>query len=226
MTDRDAVLDVLKRGLPPVTLLLGPRDRTRALAIDVVQSYGDPAFDVDRLDVEAARTVARDAYIAPFGARKTFIINLDKAVSQALNALLKLLEEPPARTRFILLASIQPLPTVLSRAQLYRVSGSPELFPGLEWDEKAQAAVSTALKAAMTGDSGLLSAATRVWEPVYGACLGRWALECATGRWQRFEPAFAPGATMAQARKLLVMLGQYSGRTGTIVALDQAFREA
>ncbi|MGI8618046.1 MAG: hypothetical protein ACR2L6_03025 [Gemmatimonadaceae bacterium] len=80
--------------------------------------------------IAAVRSLTRDALIAPaLASRKVFIIgDAERMVSQegadqAANALLKLLEEPPANTVFILTSS-EPstlLPTIRSRVAAVRV---------------------------------------------------------------------------------------------------------
>lgn len=80
--------------------------------------------------IAAVRSLTRDALLAPaLAARKVFVIgDAERMVSQegadqAANALLKLLEEPPADTFFILTSS-EPaalLPTVRSRVAAVRV---------------------------------------------------------------------------------------------------------
>lgn len=80
--------------------------------------------------IAAVRSLTRDALLAPaLAARKVFVIgDAERMVSQegadqAANALLKLLEEPPADTSFILTSS-EPaalLPTIRSRVAAVRV---------------------------------------------------------------------------------------------------------
>jgi DNA polymerase-3 subunit delta' len=80
--------------------------------------------------IAAVRSLTRDALLAPaLAARKVFVIgDAERMVSQegadqAANALLKLLEEPPANTFFILTSS-EPaalLPTIRSRVAAVRV---------------------------------------------------------------------------------------------------------
>jgi len=63
------------------------------------------------------------ARLAPYGKRKTIIIeHADKMLDSARNALLKILEEPPARAVFVLTTSRRQaiIPTILSRVRRYR----------------------------------------------------------------------------------------------------------
>ncbi|CAN5618665.1 hypothetical protein BH23GEM1_BH23GEM1_08150 [soil metagenome] len=85
--------------------------------------------------IAAVRSLTRDAMLAPaLASRKVFVIgDAERMVSQegadqAANALLKLLEEPPADTVFILTSS-EPsalLPTIRSRVAAVRVPRLPE----------------------------------------------------------------------------------------------------
>jgi len=94
-----------------------------------------PASGLDRIYVATVRTIVQAASVSPaMGKRKVFIIgDAEQMVSQegsdeAANALLKLLEEPPANTTVILTSS-EPgglLPTIRSRVVNVRVAPLPE----------------------------------------------------------------------------------------------------
>ena len=63
------------------------------------------------------------ARLAPFGARKTIIIeHADRMLDASRNALLKILEEPPQHTIFVLTTTRRQamIPTILSRVRRYR----------------------------------------------------------------------------------------------------------
>lgn len=82
------------------------------------------------ISVDQVREVVRVAGYHRYGARRRFIL-IDPAEAMpdpAANALLKTLEEPPAGTGFILVAthSSALLPTVLSRCQRIRFSAVPD----------------------------------------------------------------------------------------------------
>lgn len=90
------------------------------------------------LRIEAIRELERRASLKPAEAAwKVFIVDeAEKMTASTPQALLKTLEEPPARTVIILvLSQIRALPaTVLSRCQVVRfrprlVAGAPALFP-------------------------------------------------------------------------------------------------
>lgn len=106
-------------------------DYREAIAERVEQGglYESPSGS-EGIFIAAVRSLTRDALLAPaIAARKVFVIgDAERMVSQegadqAANALLKLLEEPPADTFFILTSS-EPaglLPTIRSRVAAVRV---------------------------------------------------------------------------------------------------------
>jgi DNA polymerase-3 subunit delta' len=71
--------------------------------------------------IGALRTLLEEAHLAPFEAkRKCFLIfEAERMLASSSNALLKVLEEPPAKTLFFLLTSYHEkiLPTIASRCQ-------------------------------------------------------------------------------------------------------------
>ncbi len=74
-----------------------------------------PVFQVRALEAWARQT--------PFGTRKTVLIeHADRMLDAARNALLKILEEPPAHARFVLTTTRRQaiIPTLLSRVRRYR----------------------------------------------------------------------------------------------------------
>lgn len=76
------------------------------------------------LSVNAVRNLAAAAYAGVDGKKVIIIENADALSAAAANALLKILEEPPAHTYFILTATRQNavLPTVLSRLRIFSFS--------------------------------------------------------------------------------------------------------
>lgn len=85
--------------------------------------------------LQALRTLAHDAVLTPFEAKwKIFIIfDADRCLPTSSNALLKILEEPPPRTVFLLTTSHPEklLPTVASRCQIIECAHESSLqsFP-------------------------------------------------------------------------------------------------
>ena len=115
---------------------------------DVREDYGDataervkaaglypPASGNEGIYVATVRAIVQTASMSPaLGSRKVFVIgDAERMVpqegsEQAANALLKLLEEPPADTVLVLTSS-EPgalLPTIRSRVAAYRVGPLPE----------------------------------------------------------------------------------------------------
>lgn len=84
-----------------------------------------PADGKKTIGIDDVRAIRRAAYVKPNDLDfKLFVIDgCDKMTVQAQNALLKLLEEPPAATYFFLLceSAAALLPTVRSRAPLVRM---------------------------------------------------------------------------------------------------------
>lgn len=108
------------------------RDDYREAIVERMESGGlyEAPSGTEGIFIAAVRSLTRDAMLAPaLASRKIFVIgDAERMVSQegadqAANALLKLLEEPPADTFFILTSS-EPsalLPTIRSRVAAVRV---------------------------------------------------------------------------------------------------------
>ena len=95
------------------------------------QAIGRRTAETQDISIDQIRTLvlARSAFAPHEGRAKVFVIRRAEELSvSAANALLKTLEEPGARTHFILLTS-QPealLPTILSRTQRVRFAPLPD----------------------------------------------------------------------------------------------------
>ncbi len=78
------------------------------------------------IPIDQIRALRHDAAFPPYeGRRKLYIIaDAERMNASSANSLLKVLEEPPARVTFILIAesSVALLPTIVSRSQLVRCS--------------------------------------------------------------------------------------------------------
>jgi DNA polymerase III delta prime subunit len=122
LVGHEAIRAELEQALSPVTLLLGPRSVGKTtLAHHLIVHYQCRwSFDYGKLTATMAREIVNSSPI-----RRTSldirVIDLDGSTEAAQNILLKVLEEPPAHCRFILIASALPLPTVVSRSQVHRV---------------------------------------------------------------------------------------------------------
>ncbi len=86
----------------------------------------DKDYKGKEIPVDQIRALRQDAAFPPYEGRwKVFIIaEAERMNASAANSLLKILEEPPARVTFILVAesSVALLPTIVSRCQLIRCS--------------------------------------------------------------------------------------------------------
>jgi len=90
---------------------------------------GLEAMVPDGIPVFMVRNMAAWASLAPASAQKTIIIqNADAANESARNAMLKILEEPPARARFVLTSSRRAalIATILSRSRLISFNARSE----------------------------------------------------------------------------------------------------
>lgn len=96
---------------------------------DVIELAPDPGRVSRTIGVDAVREVIRKASYHRFDSKRRFILvdPADAMAEPAANALLKILEEPPAGTGFVLLAtsSRHLLPTIVSRCQRVRFGAVP-----------------------------------------------------------------------------------------------------
>ena len=214
----EAAREMLCLHLPQAVLLLGPGAWELGLGVGFVYGLQE---SVPVLDAETARRVRDEAQFTPPHPPLVYLIGLDRAGQPAQNMLLKLLEEPPSWTRFILAASREPLKTIVSRCHVMPLGAEPERQEG---DSRVRGQVATAVRAARNGSQQLLSQALRGWSPEHSQVLQDWAYEAAAGRWRQFDDGFAPGVTPRQALSLLELLTRYSSsRLGSLVALSEAF---
>jgi hypothetical protein len=129
------VVERLRVSLPPVALILGPRSVGKwTIAEEIVahhgiggvmlRRYAEGAVETDPrkrtvLKVDDARSIL--AFISKRTPQhKAIIARLDHAQGDAVNALLKALEEPPPKVHFLLVAAERPLLTIVSRSQVFR----------------------------------------------------------------------------------------------------------
>jgi DNA polymerase-3 subunit delta' len=106
----------------------GNHPDVRILDIARGQFIEAPAKDYKgkEIPVDQIRALRQDAAFPPYeGRRKVYIIaDAERMSANAANSLLKILEEPPARVTFAIIAesSVALLPTIVSRCQLIRCS--------------------------------------------------------------------------------------------------------
>lgn len=111
----------LERELPPVTLLLGPESIGKTtLALHLAMKHCQMPHYCSQLNADRARQIVSSAPLRGAGT-VVRVIELDKSTESAQNILLKVLEEPPPHCRFILVSSSNPLPTIMSRARVFRL---------------------------------------------------------------------------------------------------------
>jgi hypothetical protein len=124
LVGHEALRAELERDLLPVTLLLGPSSVGKTeLAQHAARHHRMTSYGYDGPSAALAREiVGLVPRQRPQGGSIAVIIGLDGTTEAAQNILLKVLEDPPPHIRFLLTASRPPLPTVVSRAVVYRVS--------------------------------------------------------------------------------------------------------
>lgn len=119
MIGHDALRENLEQQLPQVILLLGPEGvGKKTLARHLARHHGYPVVPCAGLSAAMAREIVNYADVK---AQRAFIVPLDGATETAQNILLKAIEEPPERVRYLLVATRWPLPTIVSRAEVHKV---------------------------------------------------------------------------------------------------------
>lgn len=99
--------------------------------------YLDVFKGTELLSVEKARGIVVHRKMTPLGEKRFVVIeDLDNASTSAWNALLKMLEQPPERTHFIVLASGKGVPTTIQSRGVVFYFGSAEDLVLLENIEK------------------------------------------------------------------------------------------
>jgi replication-associated recombination protein RarA len=225
---------ILEDELPPATLLYGPRSIGKwTLALHLADHHR--VIPVDRwliehgVTIDTVRLVTSYAARAPHGAFKLIVARLDGSSKPALNALLKTLEEPPPRVKFILLTAGKTLPTIVSRCfpvqlgllsereleNVYKDQGLSSLKAeraakhargqvarGFELDSAVshRNQVINLAKALATGDRDLFTAVFREWDNTHTDLLTTLFTECLTHRWIVFDEADTFGLHLDRTR--------------------------
>lgn len=211
----------LEEHLPQVTLLRGPASVGKwTLAQYAAQFHGVMPADqlwFPELGVENSRDLKQFASKAPFGKFKFVGARLDGASPSALNALLKLLEEPPPTIVFVLVTSLPTLDTIASRSHVHQlgflssdeISGVLTARMGMSFEsvgellpfargqvapllaresvDQARASVLTVLRALKDKDRELLEAGAAQWDAASQDMLKVWCVEALTQRWSVFS---------------------------------------
>lgn len=120
----EGAVAALTHEFPRVALLWGPTSVGKWTAAEQARRahvISEPdVLRIRHLSISGAREIVRFAQVAPSTPLgKVVIANLDKAHTDALNVLLKPLEEAPASVHFMLISSMIVPPTILSRARRY-----------------------------------------------------------------------------------------------------------
>ncbi len=136
----EKALERLKKLLPAsrVIFLSGPSGVGKFHAAEqaalLVADIGDCVSHRGRLGVEYVRDVIQQSYFKASGTKgRAFILECEEFSAEAMNAMLKVLEEPPDNTYFFLVSSIQLPSTIISRCQRvgFRAMTSPEVHVAL-----------------------------------------------------------------------------------------------
>lgn len=119
------VLSSIPNPLPSCLLLLGPEGvGKRHIAHALARATGAKGADLQRLgrlDKAGAKELVRHHSSYPLTSpTKATIADLTKSSPEALNSILKILEEPPGYSRIILHSDTEPLLTIKSRCFLVR----------------------------------------------------------------------------------------------------------
>jgi replication-associated recombination protein RarA len=222
-----AVRAYLERTLPTATLLYGPPSIGKwTLARHLADHHH--VHNVDRwcvehgLNIETVRLLTHYAARAPHGSFKLVLARLDGSNTKALNAMLKTLEEPPPRVKFLFTTAARTLPTISSRCvtfelgmltateleTLYLTQGYPQGkarraaayargqvdrgYAAESADAHRNQVISLA-KAITAGDRDQFTAAFAHWDGRSSELLSTLFTECLTHRWSTFSAADAAG---------------------------------
>jgi replication-associated recombination protein RarA len=216
------ILQAIPQDLPGVLLFLGPKSVGKwELAEYIRADRGFLSADVlrvRRLTQENARFVAKFSSERPQGDAKLVIVRLDrKATKVAQNTLLKTLEDHKS-THFILISEDEPLPTITSRATVYRFGlltdsevaeilinrrnfsrdraellashsrGQVSRALSLMQDQDGKLIVLQALDAIYRKDLKTLESLSAKWQTEHTDLTVKWCYEVLTQRWNLFNP--------------------------------------
>lgn len=125
LVGHQGVIGALSSQLPPVSIIAGPPSvGKRLIAAHAAMTNHVARVDfteVSRLTVGEATRIKHFINIQPMSSYKFALIDLDSASTEAVNDLLKALEEPPSYARFSLISSRRVPRTLLTRGHKYTV---------------------------------------------------------------------------------------------------------
>ncbi len=231
------IQDRLKKNLPAVSLFVGPESVGKmTVAYDTIRKHrvrDDDVMRFKKLTVTSARLISETSLQAPRGRMKVYVIVLDDAPENSMNALLKALEEAPATTRFILIATDLPMETITSRATVFRFpllsvdsveqiltkrSLNPTVARNAAMASKGQVknalryingateakmGVLAVVQAIKQRDEEALSAQASRWTDDHTLTLTTMSYEIITKQWRVFDPAEVEGVPSTLALKIL-----------------------
>ena len=184
---------------------------------EITGDGGERSFHIDRI-----RELKEKAYILPNEARVRVLIlsSAHTMTPQAQNALLKILEEPPAHLVFILTCEsrAQMLPTIRSRVRTVSLSG-------VEWEQ----AYPLLKKRLPDADDEMLSRAFSISGGVIGKVLSDMSdntLQKVLEVTPRVAKAITAGAEWELMAALAPLEKDKAAITGTLGALQLIFRDA
>lgn len=118
-------------------LISNDQQKAREYAKNLFLAKGINNVDIAIVDSENAigiediRTIQKNLYLKPLKSLEKVLIipNIQTASTEAQNSLLKVLEEPPANTTIVLLATTEKLllPTILSRCKIEILDNKQEI---------------------------------------------------------------------------------------------------
>lgn len=226
MIGHEGIFNSLKEKLPPVSLFFGPtsvgkKALARELRMDLRILTSDFAWFYD-LTVDHATQLFTFARTAPVGERRLAVITVDKRTPAGVNALLRALDQLPATSHIIMIAS-QPVPeTLVSRSFTYQFAllsedevaeileirhfgqDNARKFAALSGGQ-VQVALSAyelqtdklpvlrVIEAFRERDAAILESVAARWTDRHTELLARWCHEAVTGRWRIFTEEEAGG---------------------------------
>lgn len=227
---------ILQRALPTAALLVGPPSVGKwTLASHLAEFHRVAPVDrwllPDGLGIDAVRLVTAFAHRAPVGPFKLIQARLEGSSKPALNALLKILEEPPPQVKFLLTSSTATMPTVSSRCvvfhlglltvdELGRIFTANGMTPakaaraarfgrgqvkrgyGIDTADAPKNLVQTVAKAISVSDRELFDKAFKTWDGRTTEMLSTFLTECLTRRWSVFTEDDACGLHLDRNRLL------------------------
>lgn len=226
----------LERELPTATLLFGPASVGKWTLANHLAEHHRVAT-VDRwqvphgLTIDTVRLVMAYARRAPIGAFKLIQARLDASSRPALHALLKTLEEPPPKVKFLLVSASRTLPTIASRCTVFELGmlntveladiyieqgytrsraikaaafahGQVSQGYDAETAESHRNQASALAKALATGDRELFDNVFRSWDARSQQMTTVLLTECLTHRWSVFTPEMVHGLDHHRPRLL------------------------